>query len=192
MKGRKNISVRHAVVSALGAACGLLAVASPAGAATATASLTAGSLGFVSTPPNVTFSATLTGIDQTTTATQAIDVGDATGSGTGWNITATSTTFTTGGGSPHLLSTTATTVGVAPSVACDAGVTCVTANNAITYPYSLPAAGTAPTATKLYNAAANTGMGNQTVTPTWKLAVPADAYAGTYTSTWTISLVSAP
>jgi hypothetical protein len=192
MKGRKNISVRRIVAGAIVSAGALLAVASPAGAATATATLSAGSLGFVSTPPNVTFSDTLNGLDQTASATQAIDVGDATGSGTGWNLTATSTTFTTGGGSPHLLSTTATTVGGAPSVACDAGATCVTATNAITYPYTLPAAGTPPTATKLYNAAANTGMGNQTVTPTWKVAVPASSYAGTYTSTWTISLVSAP
>jgi hypothetical protein len=161
-------------------------------AATATATVTAGSLAFVSTPPNVSFSATLNGADQTVSNAQAIDVGDATGSGTGWNITATSTTFSTGGGAPKLLSTTATTVGVAPTVACDASVTCTLATNAITYPYALPAAGTAPTATKVYNAAANTGMGNQTVTPTWKVALPANTFAGTYTSTWTISLVSAP
>jgi hypothetical protein len=35
-------------------------------------------------------------------------------------------------------------------------------------------------------------MGDQTVTPTWTLAVPSKTYAGTYTSTWTISLVSGP
>jgi hypothetical protein len=35
-------------------------------------------------------------------------------------------------------------------------------------------------------------MGNQTVTPTWKLAVPASTFAGTYTSTWTLSLTSGP
>ena len=44
----------------------------------------------------------------------------------------------------------------------------------------------------MYNAAANTGLGNQTVTPTWRLAVPANTFAGTYASTWTISLVSGP
>jgi len=163
-----------------------------AAAGTGTATITAGTLGFVSTPPNVSFSATLNGLDQTVTATQAIDVGDATGSGAGWNITATSTTFSTGGLTPKTLSTTATTIGAAPTDACDAGVTCTLATNAITYPYTLPAATLAPLATKVYNAAANTGMGNQTVTPTWKLAVPANTYAGTYTSTWTISLVSGP
>ncbi len=44
----------------------------------------------------------------------------------------------------------------------------------------------------MYNAAVNTGMGAQTVTPTWQLVVPASAKAGTYTSTWTYSLVSGP
>ncbi|MEA2315096.1 MAG: hypothetical protein QOI03_1788 [Solirubrobacteraceae bacterium] len=173
---------------------GLAAVLLPASAvaATATATLSAGSLAFVSTPPNVSFSATLNGTDQTVTSAQALDVGDATGSGAGWNLTATSTTFTTGGGSPHTLSTSATTVGASPTVACDTGVTCVLATNSVSYPYTLPAAGTAPVATKLLNAAANTGMGNQTVTPSWKLAVPASTLAGTYTSTWTISLVSGP
>jgi hypothetical protein len=160
--------------------------------ATGTATIAAGSLGFVSTPPNVTFSATLNGLDQTVSTTQALDVGDATGSGTGWNITTTSTTFSTGGGSPHLLSTTATSLTGAPTDACDASATCTLATNSVAYPYVLPAAGTAPTATKLYNAAANTGLGNQTVTPTWRLSVPASTFAGTYTSTWTISLVSGP
>jgi hypothetical protein len=169
-----------------------LLLPSAAVAATATATLSAGSLGFVSTPPNVSFSATLNGSDQTVPTPQALDVGDATGSGAGWNITSTSTTFTTGGGSPKTLSTSATTVGAAPTDTCDSGVTCALATNSVTFPYTLPAASTAPTATKLFNAAANSGMGNQTVTPTWKLAVPASTLAGTYTSTWTISLVSGP
>jgi hypothetical protein len=168
-------------------------VAAPAAvAATGTATITAGSLGFVSAPPNVSFAATLAGVDQTVSSGQAIDVGDATGSGTGWNLTGTSTTFTTGGGTPHLLSTSATSLTGAPADACDAGATCTLATNGVTYPYVLPAGASAPTATKFYNAAANTGLGNQTVTPSWKLAVPASTFAGTYTSTWTISLVSGP
>jgi hypothetical protein len=185
---RRRTWRRGAIVGAALAAAGL-ATSLPAAATTGTATISAGSLAFVSTPPNVSWSATLNGLDQTPTTTEAIDVGDATGSGTGWNITATSTTFTVGG---HNLSTSATTVTAAPTDACDASATCSVATNAITYPYTLPAAASAPTATKLYNAAANTGMGNQTVTPTWKLSIPANTFAGTYTSTWTISLVSAP
>jgi hypothetical protein len=137
----------------------------------------------------VSFAGTLSGADQTLSAAQAFDVGDATGSGAGWNATATSTTFTTG---THTLATGATTVTSAPGVACDSGAACTVATNSVSYPYTLPAAGTAPTATKLFSAALNTGLGNQTVSPTWKLAVPASTFAGTYNSTWTLSLVSGP
>jgi hypothetical protein len=56
----------------------------------------------------------------------------------------------------------------------------------------MPAAGTAPTAQKIYNAAANTGMGNQTVTASFRLSIPANTYAGSYSSTWTYSMASAP
>jgi WxL domain surface cell wall-binding len=180
------------VIAAATAACaiGLLAPAS-AGATSATATLTAGSLAFVSAPPAVTFSATLDGSNKTPTATQALDIGDATGSGAGWDITATSTTFSCCAGG-HTLSTSATTIQSAPSLACDASTTCTTASNSITYPYTLPAGASAPTATKIYNAATNSGMGDQTVTPTWQLSVPASTFAGTYTSTWTLSLVSGP
>ncbi len=188
-QGRFRRGRRRVWLVTAAAASVALAGSLPAAATTGTATISAGSLAFVSTPPNVSWSATLNGLDQTPTTTQALDVGDATGSGTGWNITATSTTFTAGA---HTLSTAATTVTAAPTDACDASATCTVATNAIAYPYTLPAAGTAPTATKLFNAAANTGMGNQTATPTWKLGIPANTFAGTYTSTWTISLVSAP
>jgi hypothetical protein len=121
----------------------LLLAAAVAGATTASETLTAGSLGFASTPGNVTFpGTTLDGQNKTVTDT---------------NVTSTPGGTTT-----------------------------------VVYPYSLPAATTAPTATKLVNAPAGTGMGDQTVTPTWALAIPATAYAGNYTSTWTLSLVSAP
>src|SRR5581483_5131949 len=110
-------AVRTATVGAALAAAVALAAALPAAATTGTATISAGSLAFVSSPPNVSFNATLNGLDQTVTSTEALDVGDATGSGTGWNITATSTTFTTGTKS---LSTSATTVTGAPTDVCDA------------------------------------------------------------------------
>jgi hypothetical protein len=160
-----------------------------ANALTGTATITAGTLAFVSAPPNVSFSATLNGADQTASSAQAIDISDATGSGAGWDITATSTTFTAGA---KTLATSSTTLSGAPTTACDAGAACTLATNSVAYPYTLPAAATAPTATKVFNAAVNTGLGNETVTPTWRLAVPAATFAGTYTSTWTLSLVSGP
>lgn len=180
-----------AIVAAGLLAVGLMSWPTAAGATSATAAITGGSLAFVSVPGSIGFTATLTGQDQTVTVTEPFNVGDATGSGTGWNISTTSTTFATT--SPvHTMSTSATTVQAAPTVACDSGATCTAATNAITYPYTVPAGSTAPTATKIFNATANTGMGDQTVTPTLSLAVPASTYAGSYSSTWTISLVSGP
>lgn len=169
-----------------------LLIAAPAGATSASATLTAGSLGFASTPGNVTFpSVALDGANKTVTATQALDIADATGSGAGWNLTGTSTLFTAGS---HALPGGSATIGSAPAAAtCDSGVTCTPAgSNAVSYPYSLPAGATAPTATKLFSAAAGTGLGDQTLSPTWTLAIPANAYAGNYNSTWTLSLVSGP
>lgn len=170
-----------------------LAFAAPtASAATATASVTGGSLAFINgTPGNVTFpGTTLDGTDKTTTQTQDFNVNDARGTGAGWNVTATSTTFTSGG---NTLPTTATTVASTPPVSCDAGISCTTATTSgVSYPYTLPAAGVAPTATKLFNASASTGLAAQTFTPTWQVAIPASTIAGTYTSTWTFSLTSGP
>jgi hypothetical protein len=162
-----------------------------AAASSATATVSSGGLAFVSSPGNLSASTALSGLDQTTTVTLGMDVGDATGSGSGWNITATSTTLSTG--SPvHTLPTSATSVKTAPTDTCDTNATCTTATNSVAYPYVLPAGGTAPTATKVFNSAANTGMGDQTVTPTFTIAVPANSFAGSYSATWTFSMVSAP
>jgi hypothetical protein len=176
----------------LAATASLLLMAGPAGATTASATLNAGALGFASTPGNVTFpSVTLNGTNKTVTASQPLDIADATGSGAGWNVTATSTLFTSGS---YTLPAGAATITSAPSApTCDSNVTCTQAGSTtVAYPYSLPAGATAPTATKLFNAAAGTGMGDQTLNPSWTLAIPGNAYAGNYTSTWTLSLVSGP
>jgi hypothetical protein len=45
---------------------------------------------------------------------------------------------------------------------------------------------------KVFNAAANTGAGPTLVTLTSQIAVPANSYKGTYTSTWTITIASGP
>jgi PKD repeat protein len=102
-------------------------------------------LGWVTTPGNISFSDTLSGDDQTATATLPLDVGDGNLTA-GWSLSATSTTFSTSGGA-HVLSTAATTVQSAPTGSCDS--TCTLATNAITYPYTLPGGSTAPTATNL-------------------------------------------
>ena len=157
-----------------------------------TAPITGGVLSFVATPSNLTFPAlSLDGSNQTTTASLPIDIADATGSGAGWNVTITSTQFSSGAAT---LPASATSVGTAPSVSCDPSASCTpaTLSSAFSYPVTVPAGSTAPAATRLFSAAAGSGMGDQTFNPAFILAVPANAAVGAYVSNWTLSLVSGP
>jgi hypothetical protein len=110
------------------------------------------------------------------------------GTAAGWNIQATSTTFTNAAG--KTLPTTATAVTAATAAAASGN--CDLPANSVAYPLTLPAGATAPTAAKVYNAAAGTGGGPLTVTLTFRLTVPASAYNGSYSSTWTFSIASGP
>jgi len=170
-------------------------VPSPCAAAVTTASvmLNAGSLAFVNGTPAATLhfpTTTLNGANQTVSASLAFDVDDATGSGAGWNVSATSTPFTSGS---HTLPSTATTIDAAPDLVCDL-LACTPATTLVAYPDTLPAGAVAPPPTTIFDAAASTGLGEQTFTAVWTLAVPAGALAGAspYTSTWTFSLDSGP
>jgi hypothetical protein len=183
------LPARRLFAAALVAGGALVATSLPAVATTATATITGGSFAFVTAPTISGFNVSLTGKDITSTASQTFDVGDATGSGAGWNVTATSTTFTAG---THTLAPTSVTVQAIPTVACDSLATCTVATNTVSYPYVLPAAATAPTATKIFSSAANTGLGNQTLTLVLVLAIPANTFAGSYSSTWTYTLVAGP
>ena len=180
---------RARVACAIAAASlGALALAPAANAATADASVTGGTLQWTN-PGNVTFPpVALNGSNQTVGRTQAIDVSDARGTGVGWNVTVAATPFTSGA---NQLSTSATTLAVAPSAACQASVTCTVATPAGTPTYPLVlTADTLPK--KVFAAATNSGLGAQTITPNWQLTVPADARAGNYTATWTYSLTTGP
>lgn len=159
--------------------------------ATATQQISAGSLAFLnSTPGDVTFPpVALDGTDRQNPATQVFNIGDARGSAAGWSLSATSTTFTSGS---DTLPTDATTITSFTGLACDGGSSCTPASNAITPPYALPAGAPAPTATKMFNAQAGSGMGNQSFTANWRLSIPAATPAGTYTSTWTFTLGTTP
>jgi hypothetical protein len=152
------------------------------------ATCTGGSL-TLGAPSSVSFpGVTVNGTNQTVSTTLSLTPSDLSGSGAGWNVTGTSTTFTNA--SSKTLSTTATSITSAS--AATTGGNCVVPTNAITYPVTLPAGATAPTAVKLYNAAAATGKGPTTVNLTAQLSVPANAYNGTYSSTWTIAVASGP
>ena len=173
----------------IGLAALILVTAAVAGTITTTATVTgAGSLA-LSSGATATLSDTLDGTDQTVGYTVPLTLTDARGSGAGWNLTLTSTTFNDGAG--HTLSTGASTI-ASVAMVCVAGGSCTNATNAITYPVTVPAAMSAPAAVKVFNSAANTGMGRFTITPTINVAIPGNSYAGTYSSTLTVAAVSGP
>ena len=112
-----------------------------------------------------------------------LGVVDARGSGAGWNLTVSATSFSDGSG--HTLSP-GTITGV--SGACKAGSTCTNATSSgITYPLTVSG-----TAAKFFNAAVNSGLGKIDVTPTFSVSIPGNAYAGTYTSTLTLASATGP
>ena len=135
---------------------------------------------------------TTNGIAQTAPYALAITTTDATGSGSGWNLTITSTQFKTGATPTRTLSTAASSVTSVTAV-CTGGQICTTMpQNAVTYPVAVPAGNTAPTAVKFYNASAASGIGTFDISTTIQITVPANTYSGTYTSTITLAYVSGP
>jgi hypothetical protein len=139
-----------------------------------------------------TFSLTLNGADQTSTYTLPVTVIDARGlsTGGGWNLTVTSTQFNAGSG--HLFPTTASTI-TGVTTACGTGSTCTLPTNSVSNTnLALPSAASAPTAVKYFNAATATGLGTTKVNATVSVAVPANVFAGTYSSTVTVSIVAGP
>ena len=168
----------------------VLATAAVATANNITTTATVTGTGTVSLASGATasFSDTLDGTDQTVTYQIPLTVIDARGTGGGWNMTVTSTQFTTG---THTLATGASSM-TSLAAACNAGSTCTNPTNAITLPIAVPAAVSAPAAVKFFNSAANTGMGSFTVTPTISVAIPGNAYAGSYASTVTVAVAAGP
>ena len=176
--------MRQRIFITLGIAAVALVATTAALAAnlTATASVTGASGISMALPSNPSVSDTLDGTDQTVSWSAVLGVVDARGSGAGWNLTMSATTFSDGSG--HTLAA-GSVSGV--TAACVAGNSCTTATNAISYPLALSG-----TAAKFFNAAANSGMGKVNVTPSVDVSVPGNAYAGTYTSTVTLAAVSGP
>lgn len=147
---------------------------------TATVSGTAGIS--LTLPSNPSITNTLDGTDQTVSYAPVLGVVDARGTGGGWNLTVGATTFSDGSG--HTLAP--GTVSAVAS-ACKAGSTCTATTNSVTYPITIGS-----TANKFFNSAANTGLGRFDITPTINVAIPGNAYAGTYTSTVTIAAATGP
>ncbi len=190
------------------AGCGTATPAGTTCTSTGTVAVTAGTLTLLS-PSALGWTATVTGLDQqvvdTTTAHQAFTVTDATGSGAGWHITVSATTFTNG---THLLPNTATfsltgsvaslTATTAPTAACSGSSSCVLPTSTSTYPVAITTAPTSPTAVTIYSTGAATGMGTIVLgspgaNPVgWWVNLPASISSGSYTSTVTLGIISAP
>jgi hypothetical protein len=180
---------RMFVLIGFGALALVLAAIAVAGTVTATATVTGAGALSLSNGATASITDTLDGTDQSVNYTLPLTMNDLRGSGAGWNLTMTSTTFNDGTG--HTLATSASSLAAATS-ACTAGGTCTNPTNSITYPLTVPAAATAPAAVKVFNAATNTGMGRFTVTPSINVSIPGNSFAGAYTSTLTIAAVSGP
>lgn len=181
-----------ALILACCTAAGVLAAAATAATVTVSGTITAGST--LSVAPNGTpsFNLTLNGVDQTTTYTLPVSVIDARGlaTGGGWNLTVTSTQFNDGSG--HTFPATASTITGVTS-GCGTNSTCtLPTNNVSNTNLAVPAGATAPAAVKYMNAATATGLGTTNVNATVSVAVPANVFAGTYSSTVTVSIVAGP
>lgn len=144
--------------------------------------------GLTATPPaTIAFPSVSLAGPLSATATSTMTVDDQTPAHSGWSISATSTQFVSGTRKLPVTATTITGVGMAPGAG-----SCSPARSGLSYPITLPAATTAPAAVRIASAMSGTGVGPTTVTPTFALAVPANGYAGSYTSTWTLSVTSGP
>jgi hypothetical protein len=174
---------------------------------TGTLTLAGGTLTLTS-PSSLSWTTTLTGLNQsvvdTTSADQQYTVDDATGSGAGWHVTMSATTFTTG---THTLpnsgtfvtngSTTSITATAGPTATCTG--TCTLPSNSTTYPVTITTAASSPTPVTIYDTAAASGMGQIVIGGSgqpnpvgWWVNIPASAAAGSYTSVITMAVVSGP
>jgi hypothetical protein len=171
------------ILTALTAAALVTSVAALAGNLTATATVS-GTAGIsLNLPSGPSLTDTLDGTDHTDTYAPVLSIIDARGTGAGWNITVSATTFLDGSG--HTLAP-----GTVSSVAsaCHAASTCTAATSSgITYPLTITG-----TAAKFFNASATTGLGKVDVTPSIDVLIPGNAFAGTYTSTVTLAATAGP
>jgi hypothetical protein len=192
---------------AFAGACGTAVPAGTTCTMTGTVSLTGGSLTLTS-PSSLSWAGTLNGSDQqivdVNSADQQYTVNDATGSGAGWHVTTSATTFTNGthtfantgtfstNGSVSSISSTS-----APTATCTG--TCTPPTNGTTYPVAITTATSSPTPSTIYDTAINTGLGQIVIGGStnpnpvgWWVYVPASASAGSYTSTITMEIISGP
>ncbi len=197
--------VRAAGVAALAAATLVIgsipAKAGTTTSATLTISAATGGALNLSVPASLAFpGVTLNGTAQTSSAAfpgcaansgapcaNGVDVNDTTGSGAGWNVQLSYSQFTTTASNTLAASGTLSEQS-APAFVCDTTGCSDAANSAIVTPVAL----TAGTASPILDAAAGTGVGDQNSTSNFQIAIPPTTVAGSYSSTFTFTIVSGP
>ena len=112
-------------------------------------------------------------------------VTDSRGAGVGWNVTVQASQFTSGGHTLALNSVSMPQPSVTKGTPQSTGLPTIMSG-----PYTIDSA----SAIKMASAAADgSGEGSYIFTPgLLTLSVPANTYAGTYTSTVTVSVISGP
>jgi hypothetical protein len=204
---RKHGILAIIAATALLASSGLAAHAASGGSTSLT--ITAGTRSVTGAAPG-NFTATLTGSDQTVNSTLSnYSAIDATGTGSGWNITFQATQFAcaynavTNPNCPQVGGDTfaaGSLIIAPPTVSAAAGTNPGTNPRAAAPAISIIAntAVDSSAAVKVASAAVNKGMGSYNFIPgavgtgQISLAVPSSAYAATYNSTLTVSINSGP
>ncbi len=160
----------------------------------------------VSLPSSITWSANLNGYNESVDNGSGIDVQDLTGTGYGWSIGIAATpfydpssgrtltnSFQVNGSSSSPTSTTAPT---ATSVSCPSGQTCNAPSDSVSYPVTIPESSgygvPDGTVTNIYDANPGTGQGSWDLGTNWWITIPANSYAGAYSSTFVFDIATGP
>lgn len=191
--------MRRPLLTAFAVLAAALAAAAAAGAATTgsvsvSSTVLGGSTLSVATTATPSIGITLNGIDQTTSYSLPVTIVDARGTGGGWNLTITSTAFNdgTGLGAGHTFPANASTI-TGVTTGCGTSSTCtLPSNNVANTSLALPAGPTAPTGVKFLNAQSSSGLGTVDVNASVGVTIPANVFAGTYTSTVTVAIAAGP
>ena len=161
----------------------------------------------LASPSSLAWAAVQNGTNQSSVdempADQKLTVNDSSGTGSGWDVTVSATTFSSGSytlpdtGRLEFTGSTSSLTGATPSAACVGS--CVLPVDTTAYPVAIDTAASSPDAFTIYDASAGTGTGvvalggsSATHPIGWWIQVPASAYAGSYTTTLTLTLVSGP
>jgi hypothetical protein len=177
LAGRRTLRT----VAAATVLAGVLVVPVFADTATITSGVTAGSLTETLGAYTQPASFALNGTDHTQTFSIPVAVNDATGSGAGWKLQMSATVFTSG---TDTLAADALSIGSAVTITPGTG----------TAPTDTMSASTpvTTTAAEYFGATAGSGLGTSTITAPMAVVVPASTKVGSYASTITIAIASAP